>query len=364
MTQRDRLHPGLRAIFICQAVDRDDPVLAGTIAWIESLARQPMVDRVTVLSLRTGNHELAGGLRPERFGRSSRVSTLTAFYRALARSLRPRPDFFFVYQGGPYPLVLLPLRLGLRVPVVQWCAHPVISRMTAFQARFCEDLILTSARSAFPMELPKVRVVGQGIDTDQFRPASAARDRDFIAACRIAPRKRIDQMIKAVAAANRRFDARYTLDVYGPTLPGNEAYAAELVDLIAQLGAGEWITLNGPVPQQRLPSLFNSHRATLNFSATAIDRSVVEAMACGLPVLSTNDSVAEMVPDDLRPILITDKDDTETQASAIRDLLTMQSDEEARLRHRMRELMVNEHSIDLLMGRIMREMQELLHDRR
>ena len=97
----------MRAVFVCQAVDRDDPILATTIRWIEALARQPAVYRVTVLALRTGRHELPAAVDVRRFGRSNRLGTLFGFYGEVARSLRDRPDFFFIYQGGPYPLLLL-----------------------------------------------------------------------------------------------------------------------------------------------------------------------------------------------------------------------------------------------------------------
>lgn len=353
----------LKAVFICQAVDRDDPVQAGTIRWIKALADEERVDRVTVLALRTGRHELPPGVEVRRFGRASRLGGLAAFYRALASVSRQRPDFFFVYQGGPYPLLLLPFKLLMGIPIVQWKAHPVINRAMAFYARWCDDLILTSAPTAFPMDLAKVRVVGQGIDTERFRPEEQPRLGDLIAVSRIAPRKRIDQMIRAVAHANRTYGTGYTFNVYGPTLPGNEAHAGDLEALIDQLEARDWVALRGPVSQEQLPELLNGHRACLNFSAGAVDRSSVEAMACGLPVVSTNDSIAEILPEELRPTLVTDKDRVEIQATAIHELLGKPPEEIASLGQRMRALVVSEHSVDLLFDRILDEVGKLLWDR-
>jgi glycosyltransferase involved in cell wall biosynthesis len=354
---------GLRAVFICQTVDRDDPVSPGTIRWIEALARKKSVDQVIVLALRTGRYDLPAGVAVHRFGRSSKLATVVAFYRAVARSLRPRPNFFFVYQGGPYPLLLFPFKLFMGILIVQWKAHPVITRAMALYARWCDDLILTSAPTAFPMDLDKVRVVGQGIDTDHVRADARQPVGDLIAACRIAPVKRIDGMIKAVVQANRSYGTGYRFNVYGPTLPGDETHAAELEGLIDRLEARDWVALHGPVSQEHLPELLNAHRAYLNFSATAIDRSVMEAMACELPVVSTNDSISEIMPEDLRSTLITDKERTEIQARAIHDLLEKPEAELARLRQRMRALMVNKHSVDLLFDRILEEVRELLCDR-
>jgi glycosyltransferase involved in cell wall biosynthesis len=354
---------GLDVVFICQAVDRDDPVLASTVGWIEALAAKPSVDRVRVLALRTGRHDLPGDVTVHRFGRRSSLPRLVAFYRELARALRPRPDLFFVYQGGPYPLLLLPPKLLLGIPVVQWKAHPVITRAMAFYARWCDDLVFTSTAAAFPMDLPNVRPVGQGIDPEVFRLEDGPLAGDLITVSRVSPRKRVEEMVTAVAHANREFGTQYRLDVYGPTLPGDEAYLARVEGLIDRLEVRDRVTLHGPVSHARLPALLNGHRAFLNFAETALDRSVIEAMACGLPVISTNDSVIDIMPADARPALITDKRSTERQAAAIHELLRRPRAETEALGRRMRALVVAEHSIERLFDRILEEAASSLWDR-
>jgi glycosyltransferase involved in cell wall biosynthesis len=350
----------LDIVVICQAVDRDDPILASTIRWIEALAGRHDVARVRVLALRTGRHHLEESVAVHRFGRQNRLARLTAFYREVARTLRPRPSLFLVYQGGPYPALLLPLRLLLRIPVVQWKAHPVIDRAMAFYARWCDDLLFTSTPTAFPMDLPKVHAVGQGIDTETFHIEARPLTGDLITVCRITPRKRVEEMISAVAHANREFGTQYRFDVYGPTLPGDEAYAARLEAVIDHLGARDWITLRGPIAHAQLPALLSGHRAFLNFAETALDRSVVEAMACGLPVISTNDSVIDILPPDLHQALIADKRSTTHQAEAIHALLGMPQAELRVLGERMREIVVAEHSLDRLFDRILGETRSSL----
>jgi glycosyltransferase involved in cell wall biosynthesis len=353
----------LRPVFICQAVDQDDAVLPTTVRWIEALARKRSVDHVTVLALRTGRYDLPAIVDVTRFGRSNKLATSAAFYKAVARSLRRRPNCFFVYQAGPYPLLLLPFKLLRGIPIVQWKAHPVITRAMSFYARWCDDLILTSARAAFPMDLEKVRVVGQGIDTERFRIEERSLLGDLIAVGRIAPTKRIDQMVRAVVHANRSYGTGYTFNIYGPTLAHDQAYAASVEDLIDRLGGRDWVALHGPVRQEQLPALLNSHRASLNFTIGALDKTAVEAMACGLPVVSTNDAVTEVMPSDLHTILIPDKDSTEVQATIIHELLRRPEVEIARLGQRLRALVVSDHSLERLFDRILEEVEPLLADR-
>jgi glycosyltransferase involved in cell wall biosynthesis len=352
---------GLGVLFISQAVDCDDPVVPHTVRWIEALAQKPSVDHVTVLALRTGRHDLPRNVAVHRFGRRNRLGTLAAFYRAVVRALRRRPDFIFIHQGGPYPALLLPVKLLWRVPIVQWKAHGVITRAMAFYARRCDDLIFTATRGSFPMPMPKVRVVGHGIDTQVFSRQPEEPVGDLIAAGRIAPLKCIEEMVRAVDYANRTYGTAYRLNVHGPTLPGDEEYAARVQALIDRLGASDRVSLHGPVRHADLPRLLNAHSAALNFSSHgAIDKSALEAMACGLPVISTNDSVAEILPSDLEPLLMTDAQSTGVQAETIHELLRREHREIADLGERMRAIVVTDHSIDRLFDRILDDVRTLL----
>jgi glycosyltransferase involved in cell wall biosynthesis len=353
----------LSFVFISQGVDRDDPVVPHTVRWIEALAGKPAVDHISVLGLRTGRYELPGNVDVYRFGRSNRLATLAAFYRGVGWSLRRRPNVFLVVQGGPYPLLLLPLKIVCRIPIVQWKAHSVITRAMTFYARRCDDLIFTATRASFPMGVSKVRIVGHGIDTQAFRSEAVAPLGDLIAAGRIAPIKRVAQIVRAVAHANRTYGTAYRLNIYGPTLPGDAAYAAGIEALIDRLDARDWVTLHGPVRHEHLPRLFSGHRVCISFGRGAVDKSALEAMACGLPVISTNDSVAEIIPFDLAPLLITERESTEAQAGTIHELLRQPDAEIVRLGERMRAVVVADHSVDRLFDRILEDVRTLLWDR-
>jgi glycosyltransferase involved in cell wall biosynthesis len=114
------------------------------------------------------------------------------------------------------------------------------------------------------------------------------------------------------------------------------------------------------VLHEHLPRLFNGHRACLNFADHgAIDKSALEAMACGLPLVSTNDSLVEIMPPGLRPLLITDKQSTEVQARTIHELLRRPNAEIVQLGERMRAVVVGNHSLDRLFDRILEEVRTL-----
>jgi glycosyltransferase involved in cell wall biosynthesis len=353
----------LRLVFICQAVDAADPVHATTVRWIEVLSRHPAVKQLTVLALRTGEHQLPPQVTIRRIGNGGPVRSLARFYLEVARALRRGADAFFVHQGGPYPVLLLPAKVLLRKPIYHWKAHPYVSRLTAFEARWCDDLVFTSSSGAFPLDLPNRRIVGQGVDTEMFRITQVEKSQDLVTSGRIAPVKRIDQMIRAIAEANRGHGARYRFDLYGSS-KGQEAYEDKVRSLIEKEGLESLVLLHGPTRQDELPGILNRHRVFLHFSAGAIDRAAVEAMACGLPVLTSNANVAGLIPSALRPELVVPQEDTAAQAEALHLLLSTPGDRLAEIGRELREVVVREHGVEGLFDRIVAEVEQDLIRRR
>jgi len=345
----------MRLTFVCLNADMSSPVHATTVRWIDALAARPEVDHLTVLTLDGGRVPQRPGLVVRTFRRRHRLSTIWQFYREVARVLRHGTDAFLVYQGGPYPLLLWPIKLARGIPIYYWKAHPHISGWTRLSAR-ASTRVFTSTPAAFPLALPHLIVVGQGVDVKTFTPRPQTVLADLVTVGRIAPVKRLEQMIRAVAHHNARFGSRTRLNIYGPTFAEDGAYARRLEQVTEAAGLSDLVTFKGPVMQDDLPPLLGGYRLFLNFSKTALDRTVVEAMACGLPVLSTNQAVAQMLPPRLRDALVVPEDDLDAQAEGIHRLLSLDAEARADLSAAVRALIVKEHNLEILIGRIVQEM--------
>jgi len=347
----------VRVVFICEAIDAADPMQPTTVRWLETLAAHPAVARVTAVTLRRGEHRLPAHVAVRELGAGGRVRRLARFYVEMVRAVRAGVDCFFVYQGGHYPLLLLPFRLVLRVPVYQWWAHPRVGPTTRLYARFCDDRVFTSTPGAFPVALPNVRVVGQGIDTERFRTiAGRPQSGRWVTVGRISPVKRLDRMLRALGECNRRFGTRQGLDVYGPVPAGREGHRAELERIVREEQLEDMVTFHGPVRQTDLPGILNEHAVFLHFCDGALDKTVVEAMACGVPVLSTNACVGEVLPADLRAELMLPLDDVTVQARQLRAAIGWNDDRRARIGATLREVVVARHGVTGLFDRLVREM--------
>ncbi len=345
----------MRLLWVCEAVDRGDPMQPTTVSWLEALAAKPRVERIDVLALRVGEHALPAHVRVRRIGGRTRLGTLARFYAGVLAALARGLDAFFIYQGGPYPILLWPFRLLLGTPIYQWKAHPHVSRTMRLCARFIDTKVFTSTPHAFPMALDTLRVVGQGIRTDVFRIVPGPKVRRLVTVGRVAPVKRLDHMLRAVAAANRRRGVPIGLDVIGP-IEDLPAHVAALDRLIAAEGLAGHVSFHGPVRQEELPAVLGRYPLFLHFCAGALDKTVVEAMACGVPVLSTNPCVAEVLPPDLRDLLLLPEGDADGQAARILALLDAGEARWREIGRRLRDVVVADHDVSGLFDRILSEM--------
>lgn len=355
----------MRGIYVCKALDEANPYVATQVRWVRSLASRPQIEHLTVLTPKHGRTQLPTNVAVHTFGAPRWLERVPRFYRSLLEASPGRADFFLVSQGGgAYPLLLTPFKLATRTPLCQWKAHPHISPRMRFSARYCSDLIFTATPGSFPMPLDKVRVVGHGIDTELFRVRDAKRDRGLLALGRISPIKRLEWVIRAVALCRDRFNTRASLDIVGPCPPREESYRRSLVDLAERLDLSGQVRFLGPVEHDAVPDLLGRYRAMVNFSQTAFDKGAGEAMATGLPVVTTNLCTVETLPPDLRPRLAAPETDVEAQAALLHEVLTWDEHTQEDIGRRLRAEIERSHSLDSFFDKILAEIESYSESRR
>lgn len=147
-----------------------------------------------------------------------------------------------------------------------------------------------------------VEVIHNGVDTQTFRPlaldeaerrryGAGAEDILLVSVGRLVGWKGTRVVIEALAGLPSRF--RYVMAGDGPEKP-------ELEALAARLGVANRVHFAGAVPHDSLPQLLSMCNLCLqpSLGEEAFGISVVEAMACGLPVLaSDNGGLPEIVID-------------------------------------------------------------------
>ncbi|MFH1078531.1 MAG: glycosyltransferase family 4 protein, partial [Patescibacteria group bacterium] len=186
---------------------------------------------------------------------------------------------------------------------VLWYTHGTASRDLRIALTFANE-ILTATPEAFPIRSAKVRAIGHGISPRFFEVAryegNDARKGNglvVVSVGRISPRKRVRETIELFAAISRRCpDARFTW-VGEALTDADKEYEKMVRDDVERLGLSDRVRFVGAMPFTVLPSVYASADLLLHLSATgSLDKVVLEALAAGCAVFSTNPATCEAVP--------------------------------------------------------------------
>jgi glycosyltransferase involved in cell wall biosynthesis len=284
-------------LFIAQAYDPLDTNLAGVLDWVKEFSRHS-IGEVCVLAQRVKNLDEKHPINVQVFGHGRHLKTMLTFYLKVY-SLHRRYNFkrVFIYMGGLHVLLLFPLKLIFGFSLYQWKAHPKINFLLNFTSRYVVDRIYTSTPSALPIDTPKRLAVGTGVSSSKFYSMCYGKKKwDFIFAGRLSPSKNLNRCIDVIDRLRKdREIIAYFLIVGEAYIPEDMHYVDELKNRIINNGLERQIVFHGPAKHDSLASLYANARYYLNLTDTAVDRSVIEAMHCGIPPIFTNHCFYELV---------------------------------------------------------------------
>jgi glycosyltransferase involved in cell wall biosynthesis len=313
-----------RLVFVTQQVDPGHPALAATVPKIAALARR--VDEVVVLADGAVPGALPANCRVRLFAAPSKAGRGLRFEAALARELLPRPVAVVAHMCPIYAVLAAPLARPLGVPVLLWFTHWKASRLLRLAER-ASTRVLSVDRRSFPLDSPKVRAIGHGIDMSEFS-CEGREPHDgplrALALGRTSPAKGLETIVRAAGLAG------VELEIRGPSLTEEErAERARLGDV-----AGD------PVPRAEVPALFRRFDVLVNnMRAGAPDKVVYEAAASCLPVLASNPVFDGLLDPEWR----FERERPESLADAFRRL---QGADRAAIGRTLRERVERDHSVE------------------
>ncbi len=285
----------MRILICTQKVDTTDPVLGFFHRWIIECAKH--FDQITVVCLEEGTHALPQTVKVFSLGKEkggSKFMYLIRFYRYLW-SLRHDYDAVFVHMNQIYVLLGGLFWKLSKKRVFLWYTHKSVT-WSLRVATHLVDRVLTASVESFRIASPKVVVLGHGIDTEMFAPRERThKEVSIMTIGRLSKVKKQDVLIEACAELRPGVPIR--LDIVGaPVTPEDRGYAESLRDQVQRLGIDHMVHFRGPVSHNEVPELLASAHIFVNLSDTgSLDKAVLEAMACGIPVVTSNEAFRPML---------------------------------------------------------------------
>lgn len=257
-------------------------------------------------------------------------------------------DAHFVYPDGTAAVMLgkvlrVPVIITLRGSIVRLSGYPLHRPQIGWALRQASGIVAVSQslkHVAMQLEIPahEIRVIPNGVDTKQFHPLDRAAAR---AACGLPVDRTIllavggvydgkghHLVVDALAGlVTRHPNLLYV--IVGAERPG-DSYRKNLERMIAARGLVEHVFIAGPRPHDELPWWYAA--ADLFCLATRSEgwaNVLLEAMASGVPVVTTDAGGNAEIVRDGRDGLLVRFGDARGLASAIEEALGRQWDRDA-----------------------------------
>jgi len=355
----------MRVLMITQKVDLDDGILGFTHTWVNKLAER--VERLYVLALAVGRYSLRDNIELFSMGKergNSRLERLVNFNRVVARLIITRKvDLVFIHMCPRYAILVAPYARLMRVPMVMWYAHGGVNRELRI-AHSLVDRVITSTGGGFRLKSAKVSIVGQGIDTDRFKPPDVRKEGNtvILSVGRISPIKDYETLIGAAdVLANRKGRRDLQFVVVGDV--GAEAqreYLDKIKRMVRECQLERYFRFVGPVPHPEVVRYYQDCDVFVNLSHTgSLDKAVLEAMACGRVPITCNEAFEDLF-DECVDIVMFEKTNACDLAGKVIDIIDMNVNSRLVLEGALRQIVVREHSVEGLINQTTRVFKGLV----
>lgn len=244
--------------------------------------------------------------------------------------------------------------------LVQWYAHGTVDWRLKL-ADFWVDAYITSSMDGLRLKTKKpVQVIGQGINVKFFVPKSSdnpqtLQNKKFkiLSVGRISPTKNLDMLIKAAEDLQlNEFEMRDKIllqIIGGPGKPEQATYMKALEEEVKSKKLNNVIDFLGPLSRAEILSYYQNCDLFINLSETgSLDKAVLEAMACGSLVLTSNEAYKDILP----PELFLQDRNVQTVAQKIKEIYKLPEVAKKELATLLRQEVVANHNLENFVKKI------------
>lgn len=341
-------------LIITQKVDVNDDVLGFFVEWIRRLANK--ADKVSVICLLKGEYDLPDNVKVFSLGKEkhkSKLKYLLNFYKYIWQ-LRNDYNSAFVHMNPKYVVLGTPFWKIWKKKIVLWYAHGHVPTMLRLADKLT-DVAVASTPEGYRVSAKKLKVIGQGIDTERFRPREFEIQGPFkiVSVGRITPSKDYETLIRATEILNKN-NTNFQIEIAGqPATEKDIQYLEKLKSTIKDKQLLDIFKFVGPIANKDLPPFLQSANLFVNMSHTgSLDKAILEAMSCGLPILTCNEALKNVLGDYSSQLMYSKRDDG-VLAEKIDFIIKMPTDRMNITSSDMRKIVVENHGLDRFIDKLL-----------
>lgn len=342
----------MNLLMITRKVDKGDGLSGFTYNWIKKLGQK--LDNLYVICLNAGDTSGLGGnikILSIRDNKTKniiirKIKDLYNFQKLLIKTIK-KVDGVFCHMNPEYTIASYPVSKIFNKKIISWYAHSKVSLRLKILEKMT-DKILTPSNKSFRLKSKKVLITGHGIDTEKFKPRPEEKKEKFtiVSIGRISPTKDIETLIKSIDfIINYKKEKDIDIRIIGsPGLSAHKKYRQSLQEMTEKMNLKNYIKFIDEIPNSETPNELTKADLFINLSGTgSVDKAVLEAMSCGVIVLTSNESFKEILKEDF---LIKQNDFKELS----RKILKIKNGDKntASTKQELRGVVVKNHNLDNL----------------
>jgi len=275
--------------------NQNSQALAFALDWINEIAKN--VDKLYVVSLRCGKYKVNNNVEVYCVDqdKKSRLQTIISVWKILRKIHKNDKNIkgYFVHMAHYFVPIIYIFAKYFNQKILLWYAHksvPISLKIAGILA----DKIFSISSQSMKLQTNKFEAVGHGVDTTNrfvFKESFRDKIKNIVTVGRISKVKNVDMIADAFVSLNR--DDLY-LYVVGDVLSKDDFQYLESIKKSIPLYLKNNIFFTGSIQFNKILGVYNDMDLAINLGDGALDKAIIEPMAMGIPVITSNDSAKEI----------------------------------------------------------------------
>lgn len=346
----------MNVLMMTPRVDPEHDLLGFTYGWIDELSKK--VDKLVIITHKTGDEKYI-----RKLGKNVNIYTLhgknhaVEFIRLMLLVVpREKIDVIFTHMYPEFTIAIGSFARLLRKPIVMWYTHKHVDMKLKIASSFATKIV-SASKESFRYKTDKLVVVGHGIDVEKFRKEKKSSGKYFeiLSVGRFSVIKNYEIIIDALdILVNQRGIKNIRVTFVGG--PENE-YFMKIKNLVAEKRLNKFFRFTGIIKHTDILKYYQKANLFVHTSRTgSIDKVVLEAMACEIPILTSDEAFLDIFDDDIKKICFFEKGNYEDLSEKIEHFI---ENDEKRLKKKLREIVVKGHSVGNVTDRLVEVFEEI-----